>query len=67
MEPSTGLSLNARPSAPTSTGTQAPAPSLPRALGSGLSHLGQLLAEPEVLFAEFSESPHPLTAAVLLL
>ena len=46
---------------------QVSAPSLPRAPGSGSSHLGQLLAEPEVLFAEFTEGPSPLPAAVLLL
>ena len=43
------------------------APSSPRAPGSGSSHLGQLLAEPEVLLAEFTEGPSPLPAAVLLL
>ena len=40
---------------------------MPRDPGSGSSHLGQLLAEPEVLFAEFAEGPSPLPATVLLL
>lgn len=31
------------------------------------SHLGQLLAEPEVLLAELAEGPRPLTPTVLLL
>lgn len=49
---------------PTRTGRRPP---LVEGPGSGSSHLGQLLAEPEVLFAEFTEGPSPLPAAVLLL
>lgn len=36
-------------------------------LSSGLSYLGQLLAEPKVLLTEFTEGSCPLTPTVLLL
>ena len=48
-------------------GTQASSPTLSRALGSGPSHLSQLLAEPEVLLAELAEGPCPFSPTVLLL
>lgn len=61
MEPSGGQSLNTHP--------RAPAPPLgPRNRdGLGLSHLGQLLAEPQVLLAELPEGLGSLSPTVLLL